>query len=86
MSCHECVDVCDWNALAWTAPPKHKHNSPKRIKKNTEIFPLPDWQAIHIHPVKEEAGRVLPQISGVSIFNAMVLLTVISVIIVGSFL
>lgn len=90
MSCHECVDVCDWNALAWTTKPNHKVNEPKRIKKNTEIFPLPDWQAVHFNPVKadaaESAVKTGPAISVLSVFNAMIFLTVISIIIVGSFL
>ena len=90
MSCHECVDVCDWNALAWTTPPRHKINEPKRIKKNTEILPVPDWQAVHFDAIKlgpsEAAPRNAPAVSWVSVFNAMLFLTVISVIIVGSFL
>ncbi|WP_150047255.1 MULTISPECIES: 4Fe-4S binding protein [Methylomonas] len=42
MSCHECVDVCDWNAIEWTTASRNK--TPKRIKKGVEIFPEPDWQ------------------------------------------
>jgi hypothetical protein len=65
-------------------------NEPKRIKKNTEIFPLPDWQAVHFNPVKadaaESAVKTGPAISVLSVFNAMIFLTVISIIIVGSFL
>jgi hypothetical protein len=82
--------VCDWKALAWTTKPNHKVNEPKRIKKNTEIFPLPDWQAVHFNPVKadavESAVKTGPAISVLSVFNAMIFLTVISIIIVGSFL
>ena len=86
MSCHECVDVCDWNALAWTVPPSHKVNAPKRIKKNTEIFPLPDWQAVHFNPAKPTEVATGPTISWVSIINAMIFLTVISIVIVTSVL
>lgn len=42
MSCHECVDVCDWNAIEWTTASRNK--TPKRVKKGVEIFPDPDWQ------------------------------------------
>jgi len=45
MSCHECVDVCDWNAIEWTTGSKQK--TPKRVKKNVEIFPEPNWCSIH---------------------------------------
>lgn len=45
MSCHECVDVCDWNAIEWTTASRNK--VPKRIKKGVEIYPEPDWQ-IHV--------------------------------------
>jgi len=90
MSCHECVDVCDWNALAWTTPPRHKINAPKRIKKNTEILPTPDWQAVQFKGVTlgaaGDAAKAGPAISWVSVVNAMILLTVISIVIVGSFL
>ncbi len=51
MSCHECVDVCDWNAIEWTTASRNKQ--PKRIKKGMEIFPEPDWQSIEIVPRKE---------------------------------
>ncbi|MFK5986695.1 MAG: 4Fe-4S binding protein [Pseudomonadota bacterium] len=44
MSCHECVDVCDWNAIELTTGPRNK--SPRRIKKNISIHPEPDWQSI----------------------------------------
>jgi ferredoxin-type protein NapH len=44
MSCHECVDVCDWNAIELTTG---SHNKvPKRIRKNIDIHPEPDWQSI----------------------------------------
>ncbi len=57
MSCHECVDVCDWNAIEWTTASKNKE--PKRIKKNVEIFPEPNWQSIKVMPNQGQvAGRV----------------------------
>ncbi len=51
MSCHECVDVCEWNAIEWTTASRHK--TPKRIKKGVEIFPEPKWAAIN--PINEPA-------------------------------
>jgi formate hydrogenlyase subunit 6/NADH:ubiquinone oxidoreductase subunit I len=90
MSCHECVDVCDWNALAWTTPPRHSINDPKRVKKNTEILPVPDWQAVSFDTNKVDAAAGVaargPAVSWVSVVNSMILLTVISIVIVGSFL
>lgn len=45
MSCHECVDVCDWRAIEWrTAPKEH---APKRKKKGVEYYPQPEWQAVY---------------------------------------
>lgn len=45
MSCHECVDVCDWHAIDWlSAPPA---NTPKRKKKGVDYHPLPQWTALH---------------------------------------
>ncbi len=45
MSCHECVDVCDWHAIDWlTLPPDH---TPKRKKKGVDYHPLPQWTALH---------------------------------------
>jgi Fe-S-cluster-containing hydrogenase component 2 len=48
MSCHECVDVCDWNAIEWTTASRNK--KPKRIKKGVEIFPEPNWQVNVLAP------------------------------------
>jgi len=57
MSCHECVDVCDWDAIEWTTASKNKE--PKRIKKNVQIYPQPNWQSIKIMPNhKMVPGRV----------------------------
>jgi polyferredoxin len=85
MSCHECVDVCDWNALAWTTVPDH--SAPKRIKKNVEIHPQPDWQAVHFTSnVKEAQVSVYKSHSWLRMINALIFLSVISVVIVGSFL
>ena len=57
MSCHDCVDVCDWNAIEWTTASRHKE--PKRIKKHVQIFPDPNWQSVHVHdkPKVELASR-----------------------------
>lgn len=56
MSCHECVDVCDWNAIEWTTSSRNKQ--PKRIKKNVEIFPEPNWQSLDIMPSKQGTGKI----------------------------
>lgn len=45
MSCHECVDVCDWHAIDWVSVPRSVE--PKRKKKGADYFPYPDWKAIH---------------------------------------
>ncbi|MCK5728491.1 MAG: 4Fe-4S binding protein, partial [Methylococcales bacterium] len=47
MSCHDCVDVCDWNAIEWTTASRNKE--PKRIKKHVQIYPDPNWQSINVH-------------------------------------
>jgi len=44
MSCQECVDVCDWNAIELTTGSRNKN--PKRVRKNIDIHPEPDWQSI----------------------------------------
>jgi len=44
MTCHECVDVCDWGALDWTTAPRVIQ--PKRVKKGVEIALPPHWQAL----------------------------------------
>jgi len=46
MSCHECVDVCDWHAIDWLSLPPD--NQPKRKKKGIDFHPLPGWKAVHI--------------------------------------
>jgi polyferredoxin len=48
MSCHDCVDACDWNAIEWTPAPRNK--TPKRIKRGVQIHPEPQWQAIQLKP------------------------------------
>jgi ferredoxin-type protein NapH len=85
MSCHECVDVCDWNALAWTTVPDS--TQPKRVKKGVEIHPQPDWQVINFMPKKEDAAKaaVFKTHSWARMLNALILLSVLSVVIVGSF-
>jgi polyferredoxin len=84
MSCHECVDVCDWNALEWTTVPDS--SAPKRIKKGVEIHPQPDWQVVNIVPNKVDAQTAtFKPHSMARMVNAFILLSVLSVIIVGSF-
>ncbi len=51
MSCHECVDVCEWGAIDWRAAPKEIE--PKRKKKGVEFYPQPKWQAIYVEPHKQ---------------------------------
>lgn len=46
MSCHECVDVCDWHAIDWLSLPPD--NQAKRKKKGIDFHPLPGWKAVHI--------------------------------------
>lgn len=53
MSCHECVDVCDWDAIKWTNAPNAKQ--PKRVKRDVEIHPLPMWTSVY-HPHKQKKG------------------------------
>ncbi len=53
MSCHECVDVCDWDAIKWTNAPKTEQ--PKRVKRDVEIHPLPMWTSVY-HPHKHKKG------------------------------
>ncbi len=53
MSCHECVDVCDWDAIKWTNAPKAQQ--PKRVKRDVEIHPLPMWTSVY-HPHKQKKG------------------------------
>jgi polyferredoxin len=45
MSCHECVDVCDWHAIDWVTVPRHVE--PRRKKKGVEYHPQPTWVALH---------------------------------------
>ncbi len=92
MSCHECIDVCDWDALSWTTPPNHAQ--PKRIKKNVEIHPVPDWQAVHFSAEKPKVeaetetstvkSKGYNSHSILRMINALIFLSVISVVIVGS--
>ena len=71
MDCHECVDVCDWNAIEWTTASRHK--VPKRVKKGTEIVPDPDWQVVTFKPRLEPAVDV-KRIHWGRVFNATVFL------------
>jgi len=52
MSCHECVDVCDWGALDWRAAPLDE--DPKRKKKGIDFHPQPEWQAVYAAAVSKE--------------------------------
>ncbi len=45
MSCHECVDVCDWHAIDWVSVPRIVE--PKRKKKGADYHPYPQWKAVH---------------------------------------
>jgi Fe-S-cluster-containing hydrogenase component 2 len=84
MSCHECVDVCDWNALQWTTV--QDNSEPKRIKKGVEIHPQPDWQVLTFTPNKADAqAATYKPHSWARMVNAFILLSVLSVVIVGSF-
>jgi len=79
MSCHECVDVCDWDAIEWTTASKNKE--PKRIKKNVQIYPQPNWQSIKIMPNhKMVPGRV----SWFRITNGLIVSFIISFIAITS--
>jgi polyferredoxin len=89
MSCHECVDVCDWNALDWNTV--SDTSKPKRVKKGLEIYPQPDWQAINIvrkeDIVSGESAKSVFMANGwVKMINALIILSILSVVIVGSFL
>jgi len=55
MSCHECVDVCDWHAIDWLAMPPAV--TPKRKKKGVDYHPLPQWTALHRQAKKVPAWR-----------------------------
>lgn len=46
MSCNECVDVCDWNAIEWRTA--HLEEDPKRRKKGVEYFPPLEWEAVRM--------------------------------------
>ncbi len=58
MSCHECVDVCDWHAIDWLALPPD--NQPKRKKKGIDFHPLPEWKALHFEK---------PEVKGLKAIN-----------------
>jgi len=77
MSCHECVDVCDWHAIDWlTVPPD---NQPKRKKKGIDFHPLPGWEAVHVEKPKAKGIKganwqrvILGVILGLSIFFILI--------------
>ena len=72
MDCHECVDVCDWNAIEWTTASRHKE--PKRIKKGTEIFPDPDWQVMTFTPRFEPVMKPTAGINWMRVVNLSLIL------------
>ncbi len=78
MDCHECVDVCDWNAIEWTTASRHKE--PKRVKKGTEIFPDPDWQVITFKPRFEPKVTPVQTISWARVINATMILGFLTVL------
>lgn len=51
MSCHECVDVCDWGAIDWRSIPPDEE--PKRKKKGVDFYPQPEWHAVYVDPAKK---------------------------------
>ena len=52
MSCHECVDVCDWGAIDWRTTPLDAE--PKRKKKGVEFYPQPVWHAVYVNPAQKK--------------------------------
>jgi len=79
MSCHECVDVCDWNAIEWTTASKNKE--PKRIKKNVQIFPEPNWQSIKIMPNHKMASN---RVNWLRITNGLIISFIFTFIVITS--
>ena len=55
MSCHECVDVCDWGAIDWRSAPQEIE--PKRKKKGVEFYPQPKWHAVYVKPPQVEKSK-----------------------------
>jgi len=55
MSCHECVDVCDWGAIDWRATPPD--DEPRRKKKGVEFYPQPQWHAVYVDPATRKGKR-----------------------------
>ncbi len=75
MSCYECVNVCDWDAIDWLPAPKGL--PPKRIKKGIEIYPQPLWKAHHVP--KAEVSRWSTQWHSIS-WRRVSLLTIFFVL------
>lgn len=87
MSCHECVDVCDWNALKWTTETKTK--TPKRVKKNVTIYPEPDWQSVLSNQSAEPQPSAIPlpgmgKASWARIVNGLIFSSLIAFVIATS--
>jgi Fe-S-cluster-containing hydrogenase component 2 len=80
MSCHECVDICEWNAIELTTGSRHKN--PKRVRKNIDIHPEPNWQStLKVKDNKKAAKKAekkpkkLSAAQGVAVLFAVSLLT-----------
>lgn len=83
MSCHECVDLCDWNAIEWT--PAARNKVPKRIKRGVEIHPEPQWQAIQIRPYPSTASK-RPAINWLRVVNGVIFTSVATVVVVSAWM
>jgi hypothetical protein len=51
------VDHCEWNAIEWTTGPRNVQ--PKRIKKNIQIYPEPQWEAFPPAPAFDSGRGVM---------------------------
>lgn len=80
MSCHECVDVCAWNAIEWTTGPRDK--KPKKIKKGVEIFPEPAWQLLSEEDMlgNQSNGAAVARIRVGRLVNGLIFSSVIAYI------
>lgn len=68
MSCHECVDVCDWGAIDWLAVPPDTNN-PKRRKKGIDFHPQPAWIAVQD---RNTENKTSPKINWSRIFITVI--------------
>jgi Fe-S-cluster-containing hydrogenase component 2 len=81
MSCHECVDLCDWNAIEWT--PAARNKTPKRVKRGVQIHPEPQWQAIEIRP---RTPTKTPTVNWARVANGVIFTSVATVIAVTAWM